>query len=692
MFLSTEKLDELIHRIRNIGVIAHVDAGKTTTTERMLYYSGFTSSLGSVDDGTTVTDYMDQERERGITIVSAAVTFAWKGYQLNLIDTPGHVDFSMEVERALRVLDGSVAIVDGSAGVEAQTVSVWRQADKYTIPRIIYINKMDKQGADFEASVKSIESKLVSPTPLCVQIPVIDKESSSFRGLIDLINMTKLEWNAESREDGKKFRIVDVRDDPRALHHRARLVEKLAQVNDSFAERLLDKYDMNFEQFDDNILLEASVRSSCLSNQVAPVLCGSSFRNIGVQPLMDAVCKYLPCPLDLDKNQFSKYYENQKSNLVAFCFKIIHDHYKTRKRITAGTSTAVLSSSASATSKIKLDDDEEDNALAFLRIYNGELHAKAKIYNVGKQVREEIDKIYVPFSNQIKLVNKVSNGNIAIVSGLSKTVTGDFLVSNRQAYERAHEKLTKSEDERTARLMETNVDVPPPVFFCTVEPASESDEKRLQFALSCLQREDPSLRVLINEQENLGQTIIQGMGELHLDIVKDRLLKEYKLQAFFGPLHIAYKEMPTKESTESTSFERSIGATKSRVDIELTVRPTNDTKSFESVTLDLRQDGKDNQSPYKSNKDFPPEYLQSINNGVRSAINKGVLLRYPTVNCEVILRAFNVNAKVHLPFVASAAYQCTVQALKQAECVITQPVMQLNVISHHSFIYKIYLN
>jgi elongation factor G len=368
---------------------------------------------------------MEQERERGITIVSAAITFPWKNHQFNLIDTPGHVDFNIEVERSLRVLDGAVTIIDASAGVEAQTTSVWRQANKYKIPRILYINKMDKFGADFDESLKSIQTKL-NTVPLMVQIPI--GQQKTFRGVVDLVNMKKLIWNNDdsgaNNSQGKKFEISSLNENDEvyenAFKNRVKLIERLAQSNERFAEILLDKYNLNYETVNDNLLLDTHIRQACLDNAVTPILCGSSFKNIAVQPLMDAVIKYLPNPLDLSKNDFEKYFENK--SFVGICFKIIHDHLKTRKRLNSATSTAVLQTTPSGlgNTKAKVEEDDDENVLAYVRIYNGELHNKTKVYNPNKHVREEIDKIYVPFSNQIKMVNKITNGNIAIVSGLSK--------------------------------------------------------------------------------------------------------------------------------------------------------------------------------------------------------------------------------------------------------------------------------
>ena len=368
----------------------------------MLFYSGFIESLGNVDDGNTVMDYMDQERERGITITSAAITFIWKNYQINLIDTPGHVDFTIEVERALRVLDGAVAIFDASAGVEAQSLTVWRQASRYGVPKIAYINKMDKFGADFFKSIKSIEKHL-NTIPVPLQLP-IGKEKS-FIGLIDLINITKLTWNNEKSltDSGKSFNITKLTKNDahydQALKYRTSLIDKLAQADDKLAEILLEKYDLKYDLVDDNILLETYLRKLCLNSKITPILCGSSYKNMAVQPLLDAIIKYLPSPEERHY-PFQKYYGN---DFCALCFKTIHEHRKLNKK--------QLTQSASETG---------EEIYTFIRVYNGELTTRSKIFNSTKNVKEDCEKLYIPYANQMKAVNSIKSGNIAVVSGLKQ--------------------------------------------------------------------------------------------------------------------------------------------------------------------------------------------------------------------------------------------------------------------------------
>ena len=572
----------------------------------------------------------------------------------------------------MRVLDGAIAIIDGSAGVEAQTLTVWRQSNKYKLPRIAYINKMDKIGSDLDMCIDSIEKKL-NTVPLQLQYPV--GKEKSFNGVIDLVNMKKIVWNQIS--DGKVFESINLNsndeDFQQAFKKRIELIEKIARINEDFAEILLEKYNMEFEKMNDNILLESYIRKSCLSALATPVLCGSSFKNIGIQPVMDAIIKYLPSPSDLHKNNYEPFYDK---SLLMVCFKIIHDHQKSRKRINRSNSKIQLQTNATNTlNKFKLDEAQDD-ILTFVRVYNGELHAKSKVYNPAKNVKEICDKIYIPYSNELEEVQKIGAGNIAIVHGLTNTKTGDILVHNKQLYEKACHRM----ELENKKEMQMSLDIANPVYFCTVEPECESDEKRINYALECLQREDPSLRVLINEEENLGQTIIQGQGELHLDIVKDRILREYKLKAYFGPLNIAYKEMPTKSVTQEINYEKILGERKHHVKIELNMVPRNDFK-FKFVNFLIQNENK---------SEVPIEKINSLNHGICSALNKGVILGYPFINTDVNVTRFETSQGVPMPYISSAAYQCTIKALENAECVVIQPIMNVDVMTSPEYSSKVY--
>lgn len=657
---STNKNVDAIENIRNIGVIAHIDAGKTTTTERMLYYSGFIQQMGNVDDGNTVMDYMEQERNRGITITSAAITFNWKSNRINLIDTPGHVDFTVEVERALRVLDGAVAIFDASAGVEAQSLTVWRQASRYNIPRIAYINKMDKLGADFYYCINSIE-KYLKTSALCVQIP-IGKEKK-FTGIIDLVNMKILSWDKkDASEDGKEYSIKSIDKTYElfdlAFKTRVAMLEKLAQIDDSFAEILLEKYDMNFEKFDDSVLLEKHIRNASLKSIGTPILCGSAFRKIAVQPLLDAIVKYLPSPVER-QSSFRNYYGNE---LYALCFKTLHDHRKLNKKLNEG------------------EKDEGADILSFVRVYNGELKSKSRILNATKQIKESCDQIYIPYANNLKLTDKITSGNIGVVRGLSQSTTGDSLVSNEQVYQRAMINIQKEVSEDKMKQFMSGLQIPPPVYFCSIETRSESEEKKLLYALKCLTREDPSLRVSFDESETINEIVIQGMGELHLDIIKDRIKKEYGLDVYFGKLQVAYNERPTRETTESLDFERIVNSIKNTIKIELKIIPKQDYK-YDGVKVVKNKDDEE--------IEISTAQLSAINHGIKSALNSGILLNYPVEDAEILLTNFSTSRNTLTSLISSAANRCTKQALKNAGCVIYQPVMRLEITTPQEYQSKV---
>ena len=603
----------------------------------------------------------------------------------------GHIDFTIEVERSLRVLDGAVTILDASAGVEPQTIGVWNQSHKYKIPRIAYLNKMDKRGANFEMCIRSIESKL-GTCALPVQIPIIDKERELFRGVVDLVGMRKLIWppsqtqtNSQANNDyGRTFEshALDPNDSiyELARKYRVRLVEKLAQINENFAEQLLDKYQLNYETFNDPILLDTCIRESTLRRSLTPVFCGSSFKNIGVQPMIDGVVKYLPSPNDSEKNRLLDEYFGRSTTATSCltCFKIVHDHQKSRKRVSTSTETASLTSplAASKAKKQIIEESSDENMLAFVRVYSGQLNVGDKLLNMNKQVRETCEKIYIPYANQIKQVKSLSRGNIGVVSGLRRTVTGEYLTTGKQTVEKLKRSLNERE-QTLANLMTMGVNSSPPVFFCSIETTSELDERRLNYALECLQREDPSINVIFNDRENLDQTIIQGMGQLHLDIVKDRLVKEYKLDVYFSKLRIAYKEVPTRAVSESLRYERkSLSQSMQSVVVETSLElvPDDACTTFDQVDLNI-----DNNEYAQFEEELTQEHLEAVNHGVRSALNRGVLLKYPIINARVRLNQLKFNANVSKAHISSAVYQTTMNALKKADCVIIQPLMKVEV-------------
>uniref|UniRef100_F7G7T5 Ribosome-releasing factor 2, mitochondrial n=1 Tax=Ornithorhynchus anatinus TaxID=9258 RepID=F7G7T5_ORNAN len=583
-----------ISKIRNIGIMAHIDAGKTTTTERILYYSGYTRSLGDVDEGDTVTDFMAQERERGITIQSAAVTFDWKGYRVNLIDTPGHVDFTLEVERSLRVLDGAVAVFDASAGVEAQTLTVWKQADKHHIPRICFLNKMDKTGASFTYAIESIREKLKAK-PLLLQLPI--GEAKSFVGLVDVVTKEKVIWKPTTdSDDGKHFKreLLSETNDPELLKEasdaRNALIEQIADLDDEFAELVLGEFSENFDLLSAE-KLQAAVRRVTLARTAVPVLCGSSLRNKGVQPLLDAVTMYLPSP--------------------------------------------------------------DERSHEFL---------------------ERISRLLLPFADQQIEIPSLPAGNIALTVGLKQTATGDTIVSSKAsalaAVRRAGRDLRKSprQSGEAESLLLAGVEVPDPVFFCTVEPPSMAKQPDLDHALNCLQREDPSLKVRLDPDS--GQTILCGMGELHIEIIIDRIKREYGLETYVGPLQIAYRETILNSVRASDTLDRTLGDKKHLVTVELEVRPL---ASEESGLIPVIEYAK------IISEELLNDLQEPVESGIHSACLQGPLLGFPIQDVAVTVHSVTLHPGTSSTMISACASRCLHKALKKADKQVLEPLMNLEV-------------
>ncbi|XP_057597034.1 ribosome-releasing factor 2, mitochondrial isoform X3 [Hippopotamus amphibius kiboko] len=570
--------------------MAHIDAGKTTTTERILYYSGYTRSLGDVDDGDTVTDFMAQERERGITIQSAAVTFDWKGYRINLIDTPGHVDFTLEVERCLRVLDGAVAVFDASAGVEAQTLTVWRQADKHKIPRICFLNKMDKIGASFNYAVESIREKLKAK-PLLLQLPV--GEGKTFKGVVDVVSKEKLLWNPNS-DDGKDFERKPLLEmsDPKLLKEtteaRNALIEQVADLDDEFADLVLGEFSENFDLLPAE-KLQTAIHRVTLAQTAVPVLCGSALKNKGVQPLLDAITMYLPSP--------------------------------------------------------------EERNYEFL---------------------ERISRLLLPFADQHIEIPSLTAGNIALTVGLKHTATGDTIVSSKSSAlaasrraEREGEKKHRQSNE-AERLLLAGVEIPEPVFFCTIEPPSMAKQPDLDHALKCLQREDPSLKVKLDPDS--GQTILCGMGELHIEIIHDRIKREYGLETYLGPLQVAYRETILNSVRATDTLDRTLGDKRHLVTVEVEAKPV-ETSSLlpvieyaASVAEDLSQSSR-----------------EAIENGVHSACLQGPLLGSPVQDVAITVHSLVIHPGTSTTMISACVSRCVQKALKKADKQILEPLMNLEV-------------
>lgn len=631
-----------ISRIRNIGIMAHIDAGKTTTTERMLYYSGYIRTLGDVDDGDTVTDFMVQERERGITIQSAAVTFDWKDYRINLIDTPGHVDFTVEVERCLRVLDGAVAVFDASAGVEAQTLTVWRQADKHQIPRICFLNKMDKNRASFTYAVESIKQKLKTK-PLLLQLPI--GEAKTFRGLVDVVTKEQMIWKPTSDlDDGKFFEQKPLleSDDPSLFQEvqdaRNTLIEQVADLDDEFAELILGEYSENFDLIPSD-KLQSAIRRVTLAQKAVPVLCGSALKNKGVQPLLDAITMYLPAPHERSY-EFLQWYKDD--DLCALAFKVLHDKCR--------------------------------GPLVFIRIYSGSLKPQSAVYNINKSCTERMSRLLLPFADQQIEIPSLMPGNIALAVGLKQSATGDTLVSSKASAVAAARQAGRSaggEQRNTGdieSLLLAGVEVPEPVFFCTIEPPSMAKQQDLDNALSCLQREDPSLKVKIDP--DTGQTILCGMGELHIEIIHDRIKREYGIETYLGPLQIAYRETILNAAQATDVLDKVVGDKRHFVTTELEVRPVSGERTVTKPIIEYAQ---------SVIEVLPKELQEAIENGITNSCVQGPLLGFPVQDIDVTVQSLTVHPDTSDTMISACISRCLQKALKKAGIQILEPLMSLEI-------------
>ncbi|KAJ0057176.1 hypothetical protein NL108_002112, partial [Boleophthalmus pectinirostris] len=588
-----------------------------------------------VDDGDTVTDFMAQERERGITIQSAAVTFDWKTHRINLIDTPGHVDFTLEVERSLRVLDGAVAVFDASAGVEAQTLTVWRQAEKHHVPCIGFLNKMDKPMANLDLCIESIREKMQT-TPVLIQIPV--GCGKSFSGIVDLLTNQKLIWTIKSNEDdGRCYKIqsLDQSDEPElvqaAKEARCNLIEQVADLDDEFAELLLTDFSDNFDAVP-SIKIKEALRRVTLARKGVPILCGSSLKNKGVQPLLDAIIAYLPNPSERHHDIIQWY----KDDLCALAFKVIHD--------------------------------KQRGPLVFVRIYSGTLKAQTAVHNINRDSIERMSRLLVPFADQYVEIPSIMAGNIALTVGLKQTVTGDTIVSSKAsaaaALHRAQNKTGKTGD--SVKVILSGVEVPDPVFFCTIEPPSMAKQGDLENALCCLQREDPSLKVRVDPDS--GQTILCGMGELHIEIIHDRIRREYGIETHLGPLQVAYRETIIQKAKTTDNLDRIIGDRRHFVTVELTVGPTDDigTSSQFKIQKELHNQ-------------LTPDFKEAVENGVYSSYLQGPLLGYPVQGVNTEIESINLEPGTSPAMVSACVSRCLQKAMKAAGPQVLEPVMSLEV-------------
>lgn len=567
-------------KVRNIGIMAHIDAGKTTTTERILFYTGMSYKIGETHDGAAVMDWMEQEQERGITITSAATTCHWTvndvDHTINIIDTPGHVDFTVEVERNLRVLDGAVAVFDGVAGVEPQSETVWRQADRYGVPRLCFVNKMDRVGAEFLRCVDMIENRL-SATPLPIQLPI--GAESDFRGVIDLVTMKALVWNEEAKL-GEMYDVVDIPETHAdiAREYHDKMVETLAENDDEIMELYLEGEEPSVEQ------LHAGIRRATVAAKLTPVLCGTAFKNKGVQPLLDAIVRYLPSPMDVEAIE-GHAVRNEEETL-------------TRKPSEDEPFSALA---------FKIASDPHLGKLTFVRVYSGVLESGSNVMNSVKERKERIGKIYRMHANKRTEIDRAGAGDIVAVMGLKQTTTGETLCDDKHP------------------IVLESMNFPAPVISVAIEPKTKADQQKLGTAIQRLAEEDPSFQV--RTDEDTGQTVISGMGELHLEILVDRMKREFKVEANVGKPQVAYRETISKkvEKVEYTHKKQTGGSGQfGRVIIDLEpLGGGSDAYEFESKITGGR---------------IPREYIPSVDAGCQEAAEFGVLAGYPMVGVKVTLQ------------------------------------------------------
>ncbi|MCL5009973.1 MAG: elongation factor G [Patescibacteria group bacterium] len=610
-----------LDRIRNIGIIAHIDAGKTTTTERILYYTGRTYKIGDIDEGTTVMDWMEEERKRGITIVSAATTAYWKDYRINIIDTPGHVDFTAEVERSLRILDGGITVLDAEEGVQSQSETVWRQADKYKVPRICFVNKMDKLGADFFATVKSIEDRL-GANPAIMVLPI--GREQEFKGIFDLLSMKSYIWTGE--ELGAKFNVTD--DIPPDMketveEYRNKLVEKIAETDDA----LLEKY-LNGEKPSPAELKDA-LRRAVIAYKLVPIFAGSSLRNKGVQPLLDAVVDYLPSPLDLKevKGINPKTQQEEKRELVP------------------NESFSGLA--------FKIQNDPHVGKLTYFRVYSGTVSAGSYIYNSTKNKQERVGRVLLMHANQREELDKARSGEIVALVGLKDTGTGDTLC-----------------DQANPIILE-KISFPEPVISLAIEPKTKSDQEKLALALKRLMEEDPTFQVKTNHET--GQTIISGVGELQLEVKVNTMKSDFGVSANVGAPQVAYKETVNKTAEAEGKYIRQSGGRGQYGHCFLRIEPKPRGEGFEFV--DAIKGGA-----------IPSEFIKSVEKGVIETMANGILLGYPMVDVKITLYDGSYHevdsSDVAFKIAASQALQA---ASKKAELTLLEPIMKTEVTTPSEF-------
>jgi elongation factor G len=603
-----------LDKTRNIGIMAHIDAGKTTTTERILFYTGKNYKLGSVDEGTATMDWMDQEKERGITITSAATTAFWKDHRINIIDTPGHVDFTVEVERSLRVLDGAVAVFDAQAGVEPQSETVWRQADKYHVPRIAFMNKMDKIGADFESAIGTMVSKLKA-NPVAIQLPI--GSESSFEGVIDLVEMKAFRW---TNQEGTEFSTSPIPENMLSQVDEARedLVTHVAEFDEELMELYIEGEELPIER------MKAAIRKATLSGQVTPVLCGSAFKNKGIQPLLNAIIDYLPSPKDLppvlgevlDSGKDVEVHPDENGPFVAMAFKIMVDPFVGK--------------------------------LTFLRVYSGSLEKGSYVFNTNKNVKERISRLLFMHADKREEVDYIRAGDIVAVVGLKNSMTGETVVSGDD------------------KIILEKIEFPEPVISIAIEPQTKDDASKLTKALVALVEEDPSLKSYVDSET--GETILSGMGELHLEVIVERIKREFNVGLRVGNPQVAYRETIRSKATGEARYIRQTGGKGQYGHVVLSVEPIIDMSSnfvFEDKTV---------------GGTIPREFIKPVERGVREAMDSGYLAGYPMVNVRVSLLDGSYHevdsSEIAFSIAGSMAFK---EAVRKASPSLLEPIMAVEI-------------
>jgi elongation factor G len=609
----------MLHDMRNIGIMAHIDAGKTTTTERILFYTGKSHRIGEVDNGEAIMDWMEQEQQRGITIQSAATTTYWKKHQINIIDTPGHVDFTAEVERSLRALDGAIAIFDAVHGVEPQTETVWRQAQRYQVPCVGYVNKMDRLGADFYSVLEDVRNKL-GANPVALQIPIIIE--SAFEGVIDLIDMREIRWDGSEGETMTVSPLAGEREKT-AKEWREKLIDALSSVSDSITEKYLAGEEL------DAALIRKELRKAVLKRQILPILTGASRRNMGVQPLIDAIVDYLPAPdeippaigLHLKKEQDVSVPCDPKGQPLGIVFKI--------------------------------QNDREAGSLCYVRMYSGSIKTGAAIYNIGKKKRERANRILRMHSNKSEAMDELSAGDIGVIIGMKLAQTGDTIGS-----------------EGWPVLLE-KMQFPEPVISVSIEPKTISEQDKLKDILSILSKEDPTFTT--RENEETGQLIISGMGELHLDVLVTRILKEYNLSAKVGKPQVTYRESISALAERNENFSRVIAGKENVAGLSLRVEPAERGKGNKYFCT-------------VKNSEIPEEIYNAVERGITGAFASGIVMGYPCIDITVTVTSIIYSENgTEFAFEACASIAFD-EACRAASPILLEPIMAVNLTSPHEFV------